>query len=176
MNYEIIKEYTANCFEERAKENYKHLALKITEKHHTPNGEFKIIQNECLHNEKKYISHTHTKIYKDEIFLLEYYTNYSNAPYLFIKDKYLLTTIDYQCITIINLQTKEVKTYGDRKRLEMGAGFCPIAFDYDEEDNELIITGCYWGVPEGKMYCEDFDFENPIKSLNEAEVYYDEEF
>lgn len=97
------------------------------------------------------------------------YRNYSTpatSAYICQNDKeYLITSLDYQCISIINLTNKTYESYclGDHDK---GWGFCPYEF-YAEEDDGIVtleVTGCYWGGPEEhfKVEIEDLDkFEFP---------------
>lgn len=86
---------------------------------------------------------------------------------------YLITSSDYQTITIINLNTGEIKSYADKDCLAIGGGFCPIYFDTDED--YLMIEGCVWGGPMERMHCHDIDFANPTKAFNNAEWTDDED-
>lgn len=80
---------------------------------------------------------------------------------------YLITSSDYQCITICNLQTGAVTSYTDLDDIQHGCGFCPIYFDWDE--GTLYVDGCIWACPYETMKCEDIDLDNPIPSFNTAE-------
>lgn len=97
------------------------------------------------------------------------YRNYSSMPtcaYVRQNSKeYLITSLDYQCISIINLTDKTYESYclGDHDK---GWGFCPYEFYADEDDGvvNLEVTGCYWGGPEEhfKLEIKDLDhFEFP---------------
>lgn len=96
--------------------------------------------------------------------------NYSSLPYCYAKqgeNEFIMTSEDYQCITIINLHTKEINTYGNIESVEKGWGFCPIKFTWDEDCNELKINGCYWGAPYEDMVTIIPDLNNP--DFNSAE-------
>ena len=92
------------------------------------------------------------EIEKDGEPYLEFIRNYPSIPILYIEQngiEFLITSLDYQCISIINLNTKEIKTYGEVDDLKHGAGFCPISFDWD--DGDLYVDGCIWACPEETM-------------------------
>ena len=74
---------------------------------------------------------------------------------------YLITSEDYQCITIINLTNKTVNTYGDWNAVNEGFGFCPIAFEWEDDENILKIIGCFWGCPEEEAIVKIDDLDNP---------------
>lgn len=80
---------------------------------------------------------------------------------------YLITSSNYQCITIVNLTTGAVKSYTDVDDIKHGCGFCPIAFEWD--DGTLLVDGCVWACPYETMKCENIDLENPIPAFNTAE-------
>ena len=80
---------------------------------------------------------------------------------------YFVTSSNYQCITICNLCTGEVKSYTDIDDIKHGCGFCPIYFDWDE--NTLYVEGCIWACPYETMKCSNIDLENPIPAFNTAE-------
>lgn len=101
---------------------------------------------------------------------MEFLRNYPSLPFLYIEqngEEFAITSTDYQCITIINLTTKEIKTYSDLDDLKYGSGFCPIGFDWDEGD--LYVDGCVWGCPEETMIARDIDLKNPIDAFNNAD-------
>lgn len=126
-------------------------------------------------------------IYKEGKELCRFLRNYGSIPMIYVKQcgrDFLITSGDYQCITIVDLEKSEVKSYTDPINRKFGAGFCPINFYYDEYEwgdkiTELMIEGCVWGGPFERMYCENINLRHPIPSLNEAKwadedgVFYD---
>jgi hypothetical protein len=80
---------------------------------------------------------------------------------------YFISSSNYQCITICNLKTGEVKSYTDVDDIQHGCGFCPIYFDWD--DGTLYVEGCIWAFPYETMKCSNIDLENPIPAFNTAE-------
>lgn len=110
------------------------------------------------------------EIEKDGKPYLEFIRNYPSLPVLYIKQngiEFLITSLDYQCISIINLNTKEIKTYGEADDLRYGAGFCPISFDWD--DGDLYVDGCIWACPEETMIAREIDLNNPTEAFNKAD-------
>ena len=96
--------------------------------------------------------------------------NYPSFTAVYVRQNnydYLITSGDYQSITIINLTKKEIKEYTDTNRRKKGWGFCPIWFNADED--YLCIEGCVWGGDMERMHCYNINFENPIEAFNNAE-------
>lgn len=111
------------------------------------------------------------KIYKEHKLFATVNRNYpSEAESVYVKqgkNEYLVTSGDYMCITVVNLTTGEVKSYTDEEKYQVGAAFCPYAFDYD--DGTLFVTGCVWGGWE-ETYCfPNVDFSNPVFDFDSAE-------
>jgi hypothetical protein len=110
------------------------------------------------------------EIYKDNEPYIEFYRNYPSISIAFAEQnskEFIITSEDYQCITIINLTDKVIKTYTDVDDIQMGCGFCPVDIDWDEYT--LYIEGCIWGCPYETMICRDIDLQNPIDAFNNAE-------
>lgn len=110
------------------------------------------------------------EIEKDGEPYLEFIRNYPSIPVLYIEQneiEFLITSLDYQCISIINLNTKEIKTYGEVDDLQHGVGFCPISFDWD--DGDLYVDGCIWACPEETMIAREIDLTNPTEAFNKAD-------
>lgn len=123
------------------------------------------------------------EIFKDDEFYMSFIRNYPTLPITYAKQndqEYLITSADYQCITIINLTKKTIKNYVDTDDIKYGAGFCPMSFDWDEDT--LYVEGCIWGCPTETMICREIDLENPTEAFNNAEweddddTYYEEEY
>jgi len=103
-------------------------------------------------------------VFNGDNLIAEMYRNYPSVNYCFAKqgdNEYLITSEDYQCITIIDLHTGDIQTYGNLDRLKIGGGFCPIEFSWDEFDNRLKITGCVWGCPYEDMLTLIPDLKKP---------------
>lgn len=103
------------------------------------------------------------KIYKNNKLLTTVNRNYPDeADSVYVKQnnsEYLITSGDYMCITVVNLTTNVVKSYTNDKMYKIGAAFCPYDFDY--EDNTLIVTGCVWGGDEETYYFHNVNFNKP---------------
>lgn len=113
---------------------------------------------------------TKVEIEKDGQPYMDFIRNYPSIPVLYVKqneEEFLITSEDYQCITIINLTKKEKKTYGEIDDLRHGAGFCPISFDWD--DGDLYVEGCIWACPEETMIAREIDLNNPTSAFNCAD-------
>ena len=110
------------------------------------------------------------EIEKDGEPYIDFIRNYPSLPLLYVEqneEEFIITSTDYQCITIINLTTKEIKTYADVDDLKFGGGFCPISFDWDEDT--LYVNGCIWGCPEETMIAREIDLNNPTEAFNKAD-------
>ncbi len=84
--------------------------------------------------------------------------------------EYIITSSDYQYITIINLTDKEINSYsyGDPDK---GYGFCPISIQYFQNNdnnlsNELKVYGCFWGAPYETLIIKNVDLNNLSNSYN----------
>ena len=105
--------------------------------------------------------------------------NYSSFEFLFVVHpngkEYLVCGEDYQGYTIINLTDKVIKTYVPEGWLK-GAGFCWIDYKFNEDDQQLIVNGCYWAFPYETV---TYDFSNPdelpFKELNRKDKDIDED-
>lgn len=90
--------------------------------------------------------------------------------------EFIITSGDYQTITIINLTDLTMESYCDDYRYKRGWAFCPQEFSsnyYGDEDVgdelELTVTGCYWGG-ETEMYVfSNVDLLNPDLDFSKAE-------
>jgi hypothetical protein len=129
---------------------------------------------EWQHNnpEEHYWPQTTVRVYKHGKLCAEFNRNYPTFVGILATQNntdYLITSANYQCITICNLSTGEVKSYTDLDDVKHGFGFCPIEFDWDEEENTLVVEGCLWGFPTERMICEGIDLENPTNAFNRAQ-------
>jgi hypothetical protein len=109
-----------------------------------------------------YWNYTKGTVLKHGEVITEVKRNYSAFPYLFVHHKngndYLLCGEDYQGYTIVNLTTKQTKIYAPGSMLN-GAGFCwADIHGYDEDDDTLMVEGCYWACPYEYV---TYDFSNP---------------
>lgn len=130
---------------------------------------------EWKHNdaESTYWSQMTVKVYKHGKLCAEFNRNYHAFVGIIANQNgtdYLITSANYQCITICNLSTGEVKSYTDLDDIKHGMGFCPVELDWDEDENTLIIDGCHWGWPVERMVCTGINLENPAPALNRAEI------
>lgn len=99
----------------------------------------------------------------------EFARNYPSFSAEYVRQNgkdYLLTSGDYQSITIVNLTDGIVKSYADPDCLAFGAGFCPI--DFCACEDYCWIEGCVWGGDRERMHCDNIDYSNPIKAFNNA--------
>ena len=97
--------------------------------------------------------------------------------------EFLITSSDYQYLTILNLTDKEIKSYSYGNP-NIGAGFCPISIEYFQSsdnnlDNKLKVYGCFWGAPCETLIIKNVDLNNLSSSYNmifqEVDDEYDEE-
>lgn len=110
------------------------------------------------------------EIYKDGKPLCEFVRNYPSFHAIFAEQNgvdFIITSGDYQCITIVNLNTGEIKSYVDVDDKKLGCGFCPIYFDWDEDT--LYVEGCVWACPYETMIAREIDLLNPIDAFNNAD-------
>lgn len=84
--------------------------------------------------------------------------------------EYIITSSDYQYITIINLTDKKINSYsyGDPDK---GYGFCPVSIQYFQNNdnnlsNELKVYGCFWGAPYETLIIKNVDLNNLSNSYN----------
>lgn len=125
--------------------------------------------------DSNYWDYADLKVYKNNKLIATVRKNYHNIEYHYVRQNdtdFLITSEDYQAITIVNLDTGVIKTYGDWDDIKKGFGFCPIYFDWDESVDELIIEGCVWAGPYEYMKTYIPDLNNP--DFNTAE-FWDEE-
>jgi len=93
------------------------------------------------------------------LFIIE--RNYSEFWQCWVKhsngNTYLLCGEDYQGYVVLNLTKRTKHVYYPQGALK-GIGFCWAQVEYDEELNQLEVTGCYWGAPYEVVI---YDFSNP---------------
>ena len=98
--------------------------------------------------------------------------NYSAFPCLFIENHknghdYLICGEDYQGQTIVELDTGK-KHSQLSEGAEKGHGFCWSSYEYNVENQVLLVNGCHWACPyEYRLY----DFSDP---MNFQEIKYSE--
>lgn len=126
----------------------------------------------------RYWSHIKIDIYKDGELWFTFYRNYSAIPpfgYLVQNGKeYLVTSSNYQCITVINLTDKKMESYC-LGNFEYGGGFCPtdIYVDTCYDSIDIKIEGCYWGGDYGYFILEDVNMEH-FEIPEDTEIFYDD--
>lgn len=139
--------------------------------HDNPNYKVKVTTWKCKDKTKHYWGNMSAQITdQNNKVCAEFDRNYYSLHGAFVTQNntdYFITSSDYQCITIINLKTGEVKSYTDVDDIKHGCGFCPIYFDWDE--GTLYVEGCVWAFPWETMKCSNIDLENPIPAFNAAE-------
>ena len=84
--------------------------------------------------------------------------------------EFLITSSDYQYLTILNLTDKEIKSYSYGNP-DIGAGFCPISIEYFQSsdnnlDNKLKVYGCFWGAPYETLVIKNIDLNDLSNSYN----------
>ena len=136
----------------------------------------KITTWECKDPEKHYWEYLFVQIFDQTGKLCaEFARNYYGVDGIVVTQNgtdYFIASSNYQCITIANLKTGEVKSYTDVDDIQHGCGFCPVDFEWD--DGTLLVDGCIWACPYETMKCENIDLENPIPSINTA-IWIDED-
>lgn len=71
---------------------------------------------------------------------------------------YLICGEDYQCQTVIELDTRKRMDYID-PRAEAGVAFCWAAHYPSPDGSRLFVDGCYWAAPYDLVL---FDFSDPM--------------
>ena len=84
--------------------------------------------------------------------------------------EYIITSSDYQYITIINLTDKEINSYSYGNP-DKGYGFCPVSIQYFQNkdnnlSNELKVYGCFWGAPYETLIIKNVDLNDLSNSYN----------
>lgn len=118
---------------------------------------------------KSYWSCTRVDISIDNALLLTFFRNYYRPPMIYAVQYgkgYLITSADYQCITIINLTDRNIESYTQEENFKFGCGFCPIDFYFEEDTNTLSVFGCIWGAPFETMEITNVDLANFDKTWN----------
>jgi hypothetical protein len=118
---------------------------------------------------------------KDDVIIAEVIRNYPCFPFLLFKhdngNRYMVCGEDYQGITLVNIETGEVKSVVP-ETWEYGANLCFTEFQ-SYFDNELIAQACIWGGDYQQIVFDVSDIENlpwKIKSRHSEEPEtYDEE-
>lgn len=132
---------------------------------------YSVIQQNYKHATKDHIwGSSIIQICSNGTVMFEFVRNYPSFDAIFVEQNgidYIITSGDYQCITIINLDDMTAKSYVDIDDIKHGSGFCPISFDWDEDT--LYVEGCIWACPYETMICREIDLSNPIEAFNNAE-------
>ncbi len=81
--------------------------------------------------------------------------------------EFLITSSNYQYLTVLNLTDKEIKSYSYGNP-EIGNGFCPVSIEYfqSDYDNELHVYGCFWGAPYSTLIFKNVDLNDLSESYN----------
>lgn len=133
---------------------------------------------ECKNHEKHYWNQCKVHIYENGNEIISFNRNYGAPKAIYVlqnNKEFIVTSADYQCITIVNLTDKTIESYTNEKTYKFGGGFCPISFDWDEDDNTLEIYGCVWACPYGTYYFENIDLSNPTFDWENAK-YIDDDY
>lgn len=129
---------------------------------------------------RKFWGHLRFHIHKNGQKILTLDRNHPYGVYMVYVEQhgkeFIITSGDYQTITIINLTDLTMESYCDDYRHKRGWAFCPQEFNSnycggkDVGDNlELTVTGCYWGG-ETEMYVfSNVDLLNPDLDFSKAE-------
>lgn len=88
--------------------------------------------------------------------LAEVRRNYHSFPFLFVEGHpngdFLICGEDYQSPTVVDLTTKEAKTF-------KGDPFCWAEYKYHSETKTVLVSGCYWAAPYEYRF---YDFSDPM--------------
>jgi hypothetical protein len=114
--------------------------------------DIKIVQHAYEHRgDEKYWNYTSYDVYLRNELVLSFNRNYSTCPpfeYAKINNKeYLITSGDYQCITVLDLTERKIYDFTNEEGYKFGCGFCPLDITYDGDDKTLFVEGCIWGCP-----------------------------
>lgn len=110
--------------------------------------------------------------------LFHFDRNYHKPPIIYAKqngEEFLITSGNYQCISIYNITRDTFKEYvfPNDEALKNGWGFCPI--EYYLEENTLKIKGCVWGGPIEIMIIPNVDLNYLSFENIEWDDYYKDE-
>lgn len=148
-----------------------------------PKNKWKIIEHKYKYTgEKKYWDICSYDIlkYDEESLEFKLYMSFGRNYHSLGKDliayviqnnkEFLITSSDYQYLTILNLTDKEIKSYSYGNP-NIGAGFCPISIKYFQSsdnnlDNELKVYGCFLGAPYETLIIKNVDLNNLSNSYN----------
>ena len=116
-------------------------------------------------------AYTKGRVYEGERLIAEICRNYSSFPHLFIENHpngrdFLICGEDYQGQTVVELDTGKCRNNlsdGTNK----GHGFCWSSYEFHQDSQILVVTGCVWACPyEFRFY----DFSDPINGWPEIET------
>ncbi len=156
----------------------KSLKKGSTGKHESPCGKYDL-EISYYDNGKGYWDYSRgiaTKAKTKEV-LADVKRNYGHFWHCWVKhpngDDYLLCGEDYQGYTIINLTDKREIVVEPSHEF---VSFCWIGVEFDEENEQLIVEGCYWGSPFEEVI---FDFsipENtPLPEISRRDLDFDDD-
>lgn len=132
----------------------------------------------CKNPEKHYWDQCKVHIYEDSQETIVFSRNYGAPKAIYVSQNgkdFLVTSANYQCVTVINLTDKTIESYTNEEAYRLGGGFCPISFDWDEGGNTLEVYGCVWACPYGTYYFKNIDLSNPVFDWKNAR-YEDEDY
>lgn len=177
MNYKV-------CIEDVKAENGEPLyhsdgELKPVYIENLPNT-YKVYKEVFKASESRYWAFIRVHIHENNQEILTFDRNYPSLPEsIYVKQcgkEFIITSGDYQTVTIVNLTDLTMESYCNEYRHEKGWGFCPIEFnssydidDSDDEEIELRITGCYWGGSYETYIFPNIDLLNPNLDFSTAE-------
>lgn len=141
----------------------------------SPSGEFKLEIQHYYHEDgisrRIYTKGIVTDIKDEPIDTI--YRNYDPFVFSWVEvqgKEYLLCGLDYQGYSIVDLSDKKTQHYVPEAAYK-GFGFCWAEIIYFEQQNLLVVDGCYWGHPYELVF---YDFSNPMslpyKELFRVEV------
>jgi hypothetical protein len=114
--------------------------------------------------EDHYWNFTRGLVYdKNDNLIFDIKRNYSHFLYLFIKhpngNDYLLCSRDYHGgYSVLDLTNKKEYIYTPLNQEKYAAHWCWITPEFNEEEQKLYVSGCYWGAP---FEIITFDFSDP---------------
>lgn len=146
-----------------------------------PENKWKIVEHKYKHTgEKNYWNITSYDIlkYNEESDWFDPYMTFGRnyhslgndlIAYTIQNDKeFLITSSDYQYLTILNLTDGEIKSYayGDASK---GNAFCPVSVEFhqiNDSENELKIYGCFWACPYETLVIKNIDLNDLSETYN----------
>ena len=105
---------------------------------------------------------------RDRMVLAEVNCNYHQFPFLFVEDHpnghdYLVCSENYQGQTVIDLCCAERRDFLPDSA-KKGFGFCWASYEFNVEQQMLIVDGCIWACPYEYRF---YDFSDPMEGWPE---------